>query len=60
MELAEDERIEKYAKHCGHCGRNTLFPYENEWTCISCGFNLMKRKHELSGSQRKQIILSID
>ena len=31
------------------------FPYENEWTCISCGFNLIKRKHELSMIQRKRI-----
>ena len=24
MELPEDEIIEKYAKRCGHCDRNTL------------------------------------
>ena len=55
MELTEDEIIQKYAKKCGHCNRNTLLPYEFEWTCFSCGFNLIKRKHELSKIQRKKI-----
>ena len=25
MQLTEDEIIQKYAKRCGHCGRNMLF-----------------------------------
>ena len=28
MELTEDQIIEKYAKNCRHCKRNTLLPYE--------------------------------
>ena len=55
MELTEDQIIGKYAKRCGHCNRNTLLPYEYEWTCISCGFNVIKRKHELSKIQLKKI-----
>ena len=55
MELTQDEIIEKYAKNCGHCNRNTLLPYEYEWTCFSCGYNINKRKHELSKIQRKKI-----
>ena len=55
MELTEDEIILKYAKDCGHCKRNTLLPYEYEYTCFSCGFNINKRKHELSKIQRKKI-----
>ena len=55
MELTEDEIIEKYGKHCGHCSRNTQLPYEYEFTCFSCGFNVNKRKHELSKIQRKKI-----
>ena len=55
MQLAADEIIEKGAKHCGHCSRNTLLPYEFEWTYFSCGFNVIKRKHELSKIQRKRI-----
>ena len=55
MELTEDEIIEKYAKRCGHCNRNTLLPYEYEFTCFSCGFNVNERKHELSKIQRKEI-----
>ena len=55
MNLTEDEIIEKYAKHCAHCKRNTLLPYEYEFTCISCGFNVIKQKHQLSKIQRKKI-----
>ena len=43
----------KYVKCCGHCNRNTILPYENEFTGISCGYNVNKRKHELSKIQRK-------
>ena len=53
--LSEDQIIEKYAKNCGHCKRNTLLPYEYEFTCITCGFNVIKRKHELSKMQRKKV-----
>ena len=53
MELTEDDIIEKYAKKCGHCTRNTLLPYEYEITCFSCGYNVNKRKHELSKIHRK-------
>ena len=55
MELTEDESIQKYAKNCAPCSRNTLLPYEYEFTCIVCGYNVSKRKHELSKIQRKKI-----
>ena len=55
MELTEDEIIEKYAKKCEHCNRNTLLPYEYEITCFLCGYNVNKRKHELSKKQRREI-----
>ena len=55
MNLTEDGIIQKYGKRCGHCNRNTLLPYEYEFTCFSCGFNVNKRKHELSKIQRKKI-----
>ena len=54
MEFTENEIIGKYGKHCGHCNRNTFLPYEYEWTCVSCGFNLIKRKHQLTKIQRKK------
>ena len=60
MQLSEDEIIEKYAKNCGHCNRNTLIPYEYEITCIACGYNLITRKHEPTKSQRKKINLTKD
>ena len=55
MELTEEELIQKYVKNCTHCNRNTLPPNEYEFTCVSCGYNVMKRKHELSKIQRKKI-----
>ena len=55
MELTEDGIIQKYAKRCGHCNRNTLLPYEYEFTCVSCGYNVNKRKHELTEIERKKI-----
>ena len=55
MELTEDEFLQKFAKNCGHCNRNTLLPYEYEFTCFLCGYNVIKRKHQLSKIQRKEI-----
>ena len=55
MEMTEDQIIEKYAKRCGHCNRNTLLPYEYEWFCFSCNYVVSKRKNELSKIQRKKI-----
>ena len=55
MELTEDEIIQKYGKRCGNWNQNTLLPYEYEVTCIVCGYNVNKRKHELSKIQRKKI-----
>ena len=49
-----DEILQKYGKHCGRCNRKTLRPYDYEWTCFSCGYNVNKRKHELSKIQRKK------
>ena len=55
MQLSEDEIFEKYAKRCGHCNQNCLLPYDYEFTCVACGFNVMKQKHQLSKIQRKKI-----
>ena len=55
MELTADEIIENYGKHCRYCNRKTLLPYEYEFTCFVCGYNVKKRKHELSKIQRKKI-----
>ena len=58
LALSEEEFIQKNAKHCGHCIRNTLLPYEYEWTCFSCGYNVIKRKHELSKIKKHNIVLN--
>ena len=55
MELTEDEIIQKYAKNCGHCNRNSLLPYQYEYSCFVCGYNVNKRKGELSKIQREKI-----
>ena len=55
MNLSEDQIIEKYGKRCAHCSRNNLLPYEYEFTCFSCGYNVIKRKHELSKTQSEKI-----
>ena len=57
MELTEDEIIQKFAKECGHCKSNTLLPYEYEFTCFLCGYNVIERKHEISKIQRKNKFL---
>ena len=54
MQLTEDEINKKYAKRCGHCNRSTFLPNEYEFTCFSCGYNVIKRKHELPKIQRKR------
>ena len=45
----------KYAKDCGHCNRNMLPSYEYERICFGCGYNVIKRKHELFEIQRKRM-----
>ena len=55
MNLSADGTIEKDGKHRGHCNRNNLLPYEYKYTCISCGYNVIRREHELSKIQRKPI-----
>ena len=52
MELTENEFSEKYSKECGHCNRKTLIPIEYEFTCISCGYIVIK-KNEVSKFQKK-------
>ena len=58
MELTDDEFIQKYAKDCGHCSRNILLPYEYEWSCFSCDYDVVKRENELSKKQRKKNFLT--
>ena len=55
MELTEDEIIKQCGTLCKHCGRNTLLPYEYEFTCFSCRYNVIKRKRQLSKIQRKKM-----
>ena len=54
MQLTDDENVKKHGTLCKHCNRKTLLPYEIEWICISCGCNVIKRKHELFKTSRKK------
>ena len=54
MNLTEDEIIQKYRKHWGHCNRDIMLPYEYEITCFSCRYKLITRKPELSQIHRKK------
>ena len=58
MELSGDEIFKNYGKHCVHCNRKTILPYEYELNCVSCGYNVIKQKNELSKLQRKRINFS--
>ena len=54
MELIEDDNLQKYAKQYKGCFRNTLPPYENEWTSSSCGYNVSKQKMTLAKTNEKK------
>ena len=47
MILTVDGTMETYAKQCLYCTCKTLLSYEDEWTCFSCGYNVLIRKNEL-------------
>ena len=44
MELSEDEVLQKYGIQGRVCNLNTLLPYDYEYICISCGYNVIKTK----------------
>ena len=55
MELTENQTYEKSAEQCLLRTRSTLLPHEYEYTCISCGYNVIKRTKELTKKQRKKV-----
>ena len=54
MPTNEDEVFEMKARNCLDCTRNTLLPYEYNWTCIACEYNIIKRIIELTKIQRQK------
>ena len=58
MELTEKELIKKYGTFCKHCNRNCLEPNEYKFICISCNYNVIKRKIELCKFSRKKSLLT--
>ena len=48
MILTEDQILQKYSKQCPSCDRNGLLPYQYEWSCYFCNYNIIKQKHELT------------
>ena len=59
MKLFENEIFEKYGKRYLHGMRNTLLPYEYEWSCAACACNIIKKNNEPTKIQRKKQFLSI-
>ena len=55
MILTDEQIFEKYAIICPSCNRNGLLPYQYEWTCYLCNYNIIKQKHELTLLQRKKL-----
>ena len=55
MILSDDQILQKYAKQCLSCNRKGLLPYQYEWSCYFCKYNIIKQKHELTLSQRKKL-----
>ena len=58
MKLIEDEIKRNYGKKCGNCYQNMLLPYEYEWSCFGCEYNVVKRKQELSKFQIKKNLIN--
>ena len=55
MQLSEDRTNRKNAKQWSHCTPNKLVPYEYEWTCFSCGYNVREWKNCLGKIQQRKI-----
>ena len=55
MGLTKGKLIEKYPKEVMHCLRNTSLPYEYEWTCLSCGYNVIEGIIQFTKIQRGKI-----
>ena len=53
MQLSEDETIEKDGNFCKHCGRNTLPPYEYEWSGFGCGYNVTNESTNFQNFKEK-------
>ena len=58
MELAEVEIIKKYGERCMQCTRTILLPYENEWTCFSCGSTVIKRENGFTKMQQRTLSIA--
>ena len=54
MNLIKHEQIGKNAKQCIHCRRNTLLPYEYDWTCIACGCIITREENDLSKNSKNK------
>ena len=58
MDLSKNQIILKLGKKGGHCNWNTLLPYERKITGFSCGYNVIRRRHEriIISSKKKHFI----
>ena len=56
MNLTEYEINQNYARKCMQFTRNMLLPNEYEWSCVACGYNVIKRKKEIGKISRKKLL----
>ena len=48
-----DEDVAGSPTLCRRYNRNALFEYEFEFTCLVCGFNVVRTKNQLTKTQKK-------
>ena len=53
--MTKDQNIEKYVTQCMQYARKTSLPKEYDWRCVACGYNVIKRKSQLTKIQQKEI-----
>ena len=49
--------MKKYDKLLIHCLQNTFLPFEYEWTCNSCGYNVNNKNSTHKNTAKKRQIL---
>ena len=53
--MTEGEHVEKYATKCRHCTQNTSLLYEDEWICVACGCNHVKKGKNVCETSENKI-----
>ena len=60
MQLTDEETIKNMENIAHRCNKNTMLPYEYEYTCYFCNHSIIKLKSNYLISQRKNKISLYD